>query len=209
VTGQRGSGAVHDVIPLVRRITAWGASHLMGMLAYSTLSPVVVAYAFLIAGTGGLLVAGLVPMAQDSPGGPAEQILFLSVAFFDRLWSPELSLQENALRVFGILGLVGWLIELVVQGVRPSQGAPPPFIALVRRRVIALGALTLALCTLMFLAMFRVEWAGDPSLTYRVLRGGLTAFAMGGIIFAASVPALVAALGIRAMRGPVYLTIRG
>lgn len=209
MTGQRGSDPVHDVSPRRRRIAAWSASHLMGMLAYSTLSTVVVAYAFLIAGTGGLLLAGVVPLAQDSPGGMAEQILFLSLAFFDLVWSQDLSFQENALRIFGILGLVGWLIELVVQRVRPSQGTPPPFIALVRRRVIALSALTLALCSLMFLAMFRVEWAGDPSLTYRVLRGGLTAFAMGGIIFVASVPPLVASLGIRAIREPVYQAIRG
>lgn len=93
----------------------------MGMLAYSTLSPVVVAYAFLIAGTGGLLPAGVVPMAQDSPGGLAEQILILN----------------------------------------------------------------------------------------RVLRGGITAFAMRGIIFVASVPPLVASLGIRAIREPVYRAIRG
>lgn len=176
----------------------------MGMLAYSALSPVVVAYAFLIAGTGGLLLAS-VSLGEPGSGigSLMETVLVVNLVWIDRLWDSSLTFEANAMRLFGTLGFLGWLIEVVLRRLGWLRYQKRLFLSRVKRSVMALAVLTLTLCTLLFTAMLSVEWAGDPSLTRRVFQGGLTAFGMGAIIFAFSVPALVLSLGIQASRGLV------
>lgn len=176
----------------------------MGMLAYSTLSSVVVAYAFLIAGTGGLLLASVnLGEPGSGVGTLMETVLVVNLVWIDRVWDSSLTFQVNAMRLFGILGFVGWLIELVLRRLGWLRHQERPLLSRVKRSVMGLAVLTLTLCTILFAAMLSVEWAGNPSLTRRVLQGGLTAFGMGAIIFAFAVPALALSLGIQASRGVV------
>lgn len=194
--------------PAARRLAGWSATHLLGMMGWSALSPVVVAYAFLIAGTGGLLLASADLGTNESALAQlAETFLVLNLVWIDRAWSSDLSFQQNALRLFGLLGYVGWLLELVVWRIR---GGPPARQGLVDRlkgRVLRLGVFTLGLCSVMFAAMLTVEWAGDPPLWRRILQGGGTAFGAGLLIFVLSVPGVVLHLGIGEIRGPVTRAI--
>jgi hypothetical protein len=194
--------------PLTRRIAAWGASHVLGVAAWSALGPVVVAYGFLTFGTVGLVLASTTSAEDPSTAaGVIETVVLTALVSIQPFWSDDRPAQENIVRVFGLLGLVGWMLELAYRRITGIPERRRSFVELVKRRITALGIATLVLCGVLLMAMLSVEWAGDPPVARRLLQGGATAFGMGAIIFVASVPALITSLGIRAIQGPVARAI--
>lgn len=192
---------------IARRLAAHVAAHLLGILAHSAFSPVVVAYAFMIAGSAGLVLASTQTEPSGSLAAFVERVALFNLGWLDQLWNREASFQDNALRLFGLLGLIGWMLEPVVRRIRPPRPGPDGWWAELRHGVIRLGMLTLVVSSVMFGAALTVEWAGDPPLIRRVVQGGAMAFGIGTIIFLASVPALAMTRAIHALRAPVARAI--
>lgn len=191
---------------LPRRVAGFVASHLLGITAHAVLSPVVVGYTVLLLGTLGFALVG---GGINEEGGSARVLLEAFIArgggeWIDVLWRPDLSFEANALRLFGGLGLIGWLLDLLVGLVRGRPPETRPWIERAKRLVVGLAAFTAAVCLALLAAVLSIdEWAGDPPFWQRVLQGGATAFAMGIIIFAMSAPSVLAWFGLREARGPL------
>lgn len=197
---------------LPRRVAAFVASHLLGIVAHSVLSPVVVGYTMLILGILGFALVG---GGINEEGGSARVLL---EAFFARgggewiefLWREELSFEANALRLFGGLGLIGWLLDLLVGRVRGRPPVERRFTARVKRLFFGFAAFTAVLCLAMLVAVLSIdEWGGDPPFWLRVLQGGATTLAMGTILFLMSAPAVLAWFALREARTPVARAIEG
>lgn len=193
-----------------RRIAAFVASHLLGVTAHAILSPVVVGYTMLLLGTLGFALVG---GGINEEGGSARMLVEAFLArgggeWIDFLWRENLSFEGNALRLFGGLGLIGWLLDLLVGLVRGRPPVDRPIGARAKRLFVGLAAFTALVCLALLAAVLSIdEWAGDPPFWQRVLQGGATTLAMGSILFIASAPAVLAWFGLREARGPVAAAI--
>lgn len=197
---------------LPRRVAAFVASHLLGVTAHSVLSPVVVGYTVLILGILGFALVG---GGINEEGGSARVLLEAFFArgggeWIDVLWREELSFEANALRLFGGLGLIGWLLDLLVGLVRGRPPVERSFTDRAKRLFFGFAGFTALLCLGLLVAVLGIDqWAGDPPFWQRVLQGGATALAMGAVLFLMSTPAVLAWFALREARAPVAAAIEG
>jgi hypothetical protein len=176
----------------LRELGARLASHLLGILAYSALTPVIVSYTMLTLATLGLL---LVAGGGNEQGTPLRELILRALAIGDGawvawLWSEDRSFAQNALRLFGGLGFLLWLIEQVTLPFRRWRQEPRvslgSFLPLVRRLAVFTGILA----TLILTAGVVIGPGGEPLTPLWVLRAAATAYGMGLILLLSSLPAL-------------------
>jgi hypothetical protein len=183
------------MLPL-NRLAGLACSHVMGMVAYAILSPVVVSFTMLILATLGFwLVAGGINEQDGIARILVENLVAIADGqWIDWLWRPELSFEGNALRLFGLLGFVGWLVDLVVRRIRPAAVDPPaPLLTRTGRVVLRLGLLTAFVCLALLAAVLVAPRGPDqgPGALW-IVRAVATTAAMGGIWYAATAPAVIA-----------------
>jgi hypothetical protein len=176
----------------LRDLGARLASHLLGILGYSALTPVIVGYTLLTLATLGLLV---VAGGGNEQGAPLRELILRALAIGDGawlewVWSEERTFEQNALRLFGGLGLLLWLIEqATLLFRRPRQVPSEPmggFLRLVRRLAVFTGILA----TLILLAGVVIGPGGEPLTALWGLRAAATAYGMALILLLSCVPAL-------------------
>lgn len=188
------------------------ASHLIGILAFSLLSPVVVAYTFL---TLGAVAIALLGGGVDKEGSVVQNVVFAALAvgdgaLIDWMWRRDLSFEQNAFRLFGGLGLILWLADLVWARIRPGppprdEGAWARFKTSYRR----LAVFTLVLSLVILAGLIAAGPGGDEYEPAWSLRAALTAFGMGASVLIFTTPSYVAWSAVNAMRGPVSGIIAG
>jgi hypothetical protein len=195
----------------LRVLAARLISHVLGIVAYSCLSPVVVGYTILVLGTLGL---GLVVGGINEQGSTIQDILghLFSVAdgaWVDFVWRSDLSFEQNALRLFGGLGFLLWLIE---QAVRPWRRAPraqrrptDQF----KRLWSRLGLLTALLCTVTLAAALIIGPGGQDLTLVWALQAVLTLYLMGALLLLGSTPALAGWFFLHQARRRVAAAIIG
>ena len=198
---------------LPRRFLAFLVSHGMGMFAYSIVSPVIVMYTmFVLAVVAFALLGGGAGQEGSLVQNAILALLALGDgAWVDTVWSPELSLERNALRLFGSLGLLLWLLELATSPFRRGAGGEVARSDWERFRAFAarMGLFTLALSTVLLFSVFVIQ-AREVGLTaVFVLRGTLTAYAMGLLLLLFSAPALALWFLVQVARRPVAAAIAG
>lgn len=176
----------------LRVLAARLVSHLLGIVAYSCLSPVVVSYTILVLGTLGL---GLVIGGINEQGSTIRDLLghLFSVAdgtWVDFVWRSDLSFEQNALRLFGGLGFLLWLIE---QATRPWRREPrtqrrprDQF----KRLWARLGLFTVLLCTVTLAAALIIGPGGQDLTLVWALQAVVTLYLMGALLLLGSTPAL-------------------
>jgi len=178
-----------DPMLLLNRAMGWLSGHLLGMLAYTILSPAVVSYAVMILGTLGFwLVAGGI----NEEGGLARIFLMnvLTIAEGEGggwVWREDLPFERNALRVFGALGFVGWSLELVLSPFRQAPDEPPTLLERVKRLLLRQGVFTAVLSVALLTAVLLIPRGAtdEGPFVLWVLRAGATAAGMGAVLFAA------------------------
>lgn len=196
-----GSGPPHPL----RRVAGLVVSHGLGVLAYSMLSPVIVGYTFLTLGT---LAFALLGGGLNEEGSLVQSTVLAAVAlgdgaWIDRVWRPDLSFEQNALRLFGSAGLVLWGIEVLVGLVRRPEPRPPaPVVDRLKSTFLRLAVFTAILCAVMLVSVL-VIGPGEGLTVGWAIRAALTAAAMGGIVFLVSAPALLGWFFVNEVRGPV------
>lgn len=188
----------------LRRITARLASHLIGIVAYSFLSPVVVGYTVL---TLGVLGFALVGGGINEQGSAVQRFVENAFAlgggvWIDWVWRRDLSFEQNALRIFGAVGVLFWIGEWVwsrIRGTSPAGTAPWQRF---KRLYIRLAVCTAILCTALLVAVLAIG-PGRPVTVGWSVRAAVTAYAMGLVLLAFSTPPLLFWFAINQMRGPV------
>ncbi|NBC13879.1 MAG: hypothetical protein GVY09_11145 [Gammaproteobacteria bacterium] len=195
----------------LRVLAARLVSHVLGMLAYSCLSPVVVSYTVLVLGTLGL---GLVVGGINEQGSSIRDILghLFSVAdgaWADFVWRGDLSFEQNALRLFGGLGFLLWLME---QAIRPWRRAPraqrrptDQF----KRLWSRLGMFTAVLCTFTLAAALIIGPGGQDLTLGWALQAVVTLYLMGALLLLGSTPALAGWLFLQHARRRAAAAIIG
>lgn len=195
-----------------RRLAAVAASHMMGIVAYMVLSPVIVGYTFLALGALAFALLGG-GIAED--GSLVQDAVLAALAIGDGawvevVWRRDLSFEENALRLFGGIGLLLWVVELLVSRVRRRNGTPPPDLRdRLRRFAVGLGVFTALLSTVLLVGVLVTQSREVGLDTIFVLRATFTAYAMGGVLLLFCGPSLAVWFFIDAARGPVANLIAG
>ncbi|MEJ2538415.1 MAG: hypothetical protein P8188_00305 [Gemmatimonadota bacterium] len=187
------------------------ASHLLGMVAYATLSPVIVGYTLLVLAVFafGLLGGGLTEDGSLVQNAVLAALAVGDGAWVEWVWRRELSFEENALRLFGGVGLLLWVGDLVLSTVRRGgkETPAPAFLEAFKGLFVRLGLFTLGLCTVLLVSVLVVQ-AREVGLTMGWgVRAAATAYAMGLAIFLFSIPALVAWFVMDRARGPLARAI--
>jgi len=184
----------------------------MGIAAYMVLSPVVVGYTFLtLAALGfGLLGAGV---AEDGSMVQDAVLAALAIgdgAWVDVVWRRDVSFEENALRLFGGIGLLLWLGELLLSRFRRRSDVRRADIwDRFKRFAIWMTAFTALLSTVLLVGVL-VTQAREVGLdALWILRAAFTAYAMGGVLLLFFGPALAFWFFIDAARGPVADIVAG
>lgn len=171
----------------------------LNYLSYLALAPVIVSYAVFALGTLGFVVVSGLEANTSLVESMIAPLLWLDAQYpwIDALYDDERTFRANALRGFGVISVIGYLgrtIWMRLQGVTPVQR---PFGERVRRAIVRLGMFTAVLVVCMAGAVMSTPWAEDPPFWQIVLQSiGITA-AMGLFIYAASVPAVALAHGLR------------
>ena len=209
-----GDGASGGVAPVStwRRLAAIGVSHVMGIGAWTVLSPVIVGYTFLTLGALGFALLG---------GGVAENgslvqdavLAALAVgdgAWVEWVWRRNLSFEENALRLFGGVGLLLWLGELLLSRFRTRRETPPPDLRdRLKRFAFGLAGFTALLSTVLLVGVLTTQSRDVGLDTMFVLRATFTAYAMGGVLLLFCGPSLAFWFFIDTARGPVADLVAG
>jgi hypothetical protein len=209
-----GEGSQADVAPVAtwRRLAAIGVSHLMGIGAWMVLSPVIVGYTFLTLAALGFALLGA-GVAEN--GSLVQDAVFAALAIGDGawvewVWRRDLSFEENALRLFGGVGLLLWLGELLLSLVRRRRGTPPPDLwHRLKRFAFGLAGFTALLSTVLLVGVLMTQSRDVGLDTMFVLRGIFTAYAMGGVLLLFCGPSLAFWFFIDAARGPVADVVAG
>lgn len=203
-----------DGVPpsLPRRVLSVVVSHGMGMLAYSMLSPVIVGYAVLVFG---VVAFGLLGAGIEQEGSLVQDVVFGILAvgdgvLVDWVWRPELSMEENAVRLFGTLGLALWVIELVLSPFRePDQGDPPSFGERFRSFFTRMAVFTATVSALLLVAVLLTQSRVVGLTPGFMLRASLTSLAMGAVLLIFTAPTMAAWFTLQAARRPVAAMIAG
>ena len=195
-----------------RGLAALAVSHAMGIGRYMVLSPVVVGYTFLTLGALGFALLGG-GVAED--GSLVQDAVLAALAIGDGawvewVWRRDLSFEENALRLFGGVGLLLGLGELFVSRFRGRRETPPPDLwDRLKRFATGLGVFTALLSTVLLVGVLMTQSREVGLDTVFVLRAVLTSYAMGGVLLLFCGPALAFWFFIDAARGPVAEVIAG
>lgn len=171
----------------------------LNYLSYLALAPVIVSYAALLLGTLGIvMVSGLEANASlvEAIVAPLLQ-LDAQYAWIDALYDDDRTFRANALRMFGVISLIGYLGRTSWTRLRGIAPARRSLGERVRRAILRLGLFTGILVAAMAAAVMSAPWAEDPPYWQVVLQSIGTSALMGGIIFVASVPALAMAHALR------------
>jgi hypothetical protein len=187
-------------------------SHGMGVLAYSMLSPVIVGYAVLVFG---VVAFGLLGAGIEQDGSLVQNVVFAVLAvgdgaLVDWMWRPELSMEENALRLFGTLGVVLWVGELVLSPFRePDEGDPPSFWVRFRSFFTRMALFTASLSFLLLVAVLLTQARVVGLTPGFVLQAAFTSIAMGAVLLLFTAPTLAVWFTLQAARRPVAALIAG
>jgi hypothetical protein len=184
----------------------------MGIGGYMVLSPVIVGYTFLTLGALGFALLGG-GVAEDGSLVQDAVLAALAIgdgAWVDVVWRRDLAFEENALRLFGGVGLVLWLGELVLSRFRKQRETPPPdLLDRLKRFVMGLAVLTTLLSTVLLVGVLTTQAREVGLDTVFVIRAIFTAYAMGGVLLLFCSPALAFWFVIDAARGPVADIVAG
>jgi len=178
------------------------ASEGLNYLSYLALAPVIVSYAVFALGTLGVVVVSGMEANRSLVEAMLAPLLWLDAQYpwIGWVYNDEQTFRANALRVFGMVSVVGYLGRTIWVRARGRAPVPLLFGARLRRAARRLGVFTAVLVVVMAGAVMTAPWAENPPLWQVVLQSvGISAL-MGGLLFAASLPALVLSYGLREAR---------
>lgn len=187
-------------------------SNVLGILAYSVLTPVIVLYAALVLG---VLAFGLIGGGVAVDGSPVQNVVLAALAIGDGawvewVWRRDLGFEQNALRLFGGLGVLLWIGEAIVtrlRGDRPVVSVP--LFRRIKRTFVRLGLVTLGLVTVLAASVV-IAQAREAEMTPGwILKALATAYGMGLAVFLFSAPTLVFSLLLDAARAPLTAMVAG
>lgn len=180
---------------VLNHLASLAARHLVGLLAYTILSPAIVSFAVLILGTAGFwLVAGGIN-EQDG----IARIIVQNVAgiadgrWIEWAWRRDLTFEQNALRIFGMVGLAGWILDLAVGLVRGNsvEVERPPLPTRLVRVLLRLGVAVAALCLALLAAVLLAPRAPHQgSATLWVVQALATAGVMAVLLYVITAPSI-------------------
>jgi hypothetical protein len=178
------------------------ASEGLNYLSYLALAPVIVSYAVFALGTLGFVVVSGMEANRSLVEAMLAPLLRLDAQYpwISWVYNDDQTFRANALRVFGMISVVGYLGRTIWTRARGRAAGPLPFGVRLRRAAGRLGVFTAVLVVAMAGAVMTAPWTEGPPLWQIVLQSvGISAL-MGGLLFAASLPALALSHGLREAR---------
>lgn len=171
----------------------------LSYLSYLVLAPVIVSYAIFLLGTLGFVVVSGMEANESLVEALIAPLIWLDneYGWIEWLYDPERTFRANALRTFGLISVAGYLGRTLWMRVRGLAPAELPFTARLRRAAIRLGVFTVVLVVGMAVAVMSTPWADDPPFWQIVLQSWGVSALMGALVYAASIPALALAHGLR------------
>jgi hypothetical protein len=171
----------------------------LSYLSYLVLAPVIVSYAVFTLGTLGFVVVSGLEANESLVEALIAPLLWLDAQYqwIDWVYDAERTFRANALRAFGMISVAGYLGQTLWMRMRGLTPVEVPFTARLRRAALRLGVFTAVLVVGMAVAVMTTPWADDPPFWQIVLQSWGISAIMGLLIYAASLPALALAHGLR------------